>query len=114
LRARIRSRRQVSIAEIFAATRGPAPSNPRWIQFFFLSKDLHNRKNWLFFGDVNAGQRGSIIYSIIESCRRHGIEPYTYLQDVLTRLPSITNRQIKDIVPKTWAAATRKIRLRAA
>jgi transposase len=71
------------------------------------------KKNWLFFGDANAGERGAIIYSIIESCRRHGIEPYTYLRDVLTRLPSMTNRQIKNIVPKAWAAATTKIRLSA-
>ena len=37
------------------------------------------KKNWLFFGDADAGQRSAIIYSIIESCRHHGIEPYTYL-----------------------------------
>ena len=72
------------------------------------------KKNRLFFGDANAGQRSAIIYSIIESCRRSGIEPHTYLHDVLTRLPSMANRQIKDIVPKAWAAATRKTRLRAA
>src|SRR5258706_11472580 len=62
------------------------------------------KKNWLFFGHADAGERSAIIYSIIESCRRHDIEPYTYLRDVLTRLPTMTNRQIKDIVPKAWAA----------
>ena len=72
------------------------------------------KKNWLFFGDADAGERSAIIYSIIESCRRHGIEPYTYLHDVLTRLPSMTNRQIKDVVPKAWAAARRNAALRAA
>jgi hypothetical protein len=72
------------------------------------------KKNWLFFGDANAGERSAILYSIIESCRRHSVEPYTYLRDVLTRLPSMTNRQIKDIVPKAWAAATRKTKPRAA
>ena len=72
------------------------------------------KKNWLFFGDAEAGERSAIIYSIIESCRRHGIEAYTYLRDVLTRLPSMTNRQIKDIVPKAWAAARRNTALRAA
>jgi IS66 C-terminal element len=46
--------------------------------------------------------------------RRHGIEPYTYLRDVLTRLPTMTNRQIKDIVPKAWAAALRNTASRAA
>jgi transposase len=72
------------------------------------------KKNWLFFGDAEAGERSAIIYSIIESCRRHGIEPYTYLHDVLTRLPSMTNRQIKDVVPKAWAAARRNTAFRAA
>ena len=72
------------------------------------------KKNWLFFGDADAGERSAIIYSIIESCRRHGIEPYTYLRDVLTRLPTMTNRQIKDVVPKAWAAAWRNTALRAA
>jgi len=72
------------------------------------------KKNWLFFGDAEAGERSAIIYSIIESCRRHGIEPYTYLHDVLTRLPSMTNRQIKDVVPKAWAAARKNTALRAA
>ena len=72
------------------------------------------KKNWLFFGDADAGERSAIIYSIIESCRRHGIEAYTYLLDVLTRLPFMTNRQIKDIVPKAWAAARRNTALRAA
>ena len=72
------------------------------------------KKNWLFFGDAEAGERSAIIYSIIESCRRHGIEPYTYLHDVLTRLPSMTNRQIKDVIPKAWAAARKNTALRAA
>ena len=45
------------------------------------------KKNWLFFGDADAGERSAIIYSIIESCRRHDIEPYIFLRDVLTRCP---------------------------
>jgi transposase len=72
------------------------------------------KKNWLFFGDADAGERSAIIYSIIESCRCHRVEPYAYLHDVLTRLPSMTNRQIKDIVPKAWAAATKNGTSRAA
>ena len=72
------------------------------------------KKNWLFFGDADAGERSAILYSIIESCRRHGIEPYTYLHDVLTRLPSMTNRQIKDVVPKAWKATRKDTALRAA
>ena len=45
------------------------------------------KKSWLFMGDADAGEWGAILYTVIESCRRRGINPYTYLKDVLTRLP---------------------------
>lgn len=61
------------------------------------------KKNWLFVGEAGAGQRGAILYSVIESCRRRKIDPYAYLRDVLTRLPSMTTRQIDEIVPANWA-----------
>jgi transposase len=63
------------------------------------------KKNWLFIGEANAGDRSAIIYTIIESCRRRGIDPYAYLRDVLTRLPASTNWQIKDLTPEAWAKA---------
>jgi len=72
------------------------------------------KKNWLFFGDAKAGERSAVIYSIIESCRRHGVEPYTYLCDVLRRLPSMTNWQIKDITPKAWARSRKELTQKAA
>lgn len=61
------------------------------------------KKNWLFFGEAEAGERSAILYTIIESCRRRGIDPFAYLRDVFTRLPSMTNWQIKDITPEAWA-----------
>ena len=57
------------------------------------------KKNWLFVGEAGAGQRGAILYSVIESCRRRKIDPYAYLRDVLTRLPDMTNHQVFDITP---------------
>jgi len=52
------------------------------------------KKNWLFIGEAGAGQRGAIIYTLIESCRLRKIDPYAYLRDVLSRLPHMTNQQI--------------------
>lgn len=72
------------------------------------------KKNWLFIGEAEAGQRGAIIYTIIESCRRRGIDPYAYLRDVLTRLPSMTNWQIKDVTPEAWAKSKQRSPLQAA
>ncbi len=63
------------------------------------------RKNWLFIGADEAGWRSAVIYSIIQSCKAHQIEPYTYLKDVLTRLPSLTNHQVAGITPRAWAKA---------
>ena len=63
----------------------------------------HNRKNCLFFGDTEAGERSAIIYTVIESCLRHGIDPYTYLRDVLTRQLNMTNRQIPEVTLRAWA-----------
>lgn len=65
------------------------------------------RKNWLFIGAETAGWRSAVIYTIIQSCKAHGVEPYAYLKDVLERLPSMTNRQIPGITPKAWAKAQR-------
>lgn len=63
------------------------------------------KKNWLFMGEAGAGQRGAIIYTLIETCRKRGIDPYAYLRDVLTRLPTLKNIQLPDVTPKAWAKA---------
>jgi hypothetical protein len=63
------------------------------------------KKNWLFMGDADAGDRGAILYTVIESCRRRRIDPYAYLKDVLSRLPKMTNHQVPDVTPEAWAKA---------
>ena len=65
------------------------------------------KKNWLFFGEAGAGQRSAVVYTILESCRRRGIDPYAYLREVLTRLPSMTNWQIAELTPEAWARSKR-------
>lgn len=60
------------------------------------------KKNWLFIGHPDAGWRSATIYSILVSCRRRGIDTWTYLQDIFTRLPGATNQQIADFTPARW------------
>jgi hypothetical protein len=60
------------------------------------------RKRWLFIGHPDAGWRSAVIYTIIQSCRRRGINPQEYLTDVLSRLPSMTNHEVKDLLPSRW------------
>jgi hypothetical protein len=61
------------------------------------------KKNWLFIGDAEAGERSAILYTIVECCRRRGLNPHAYLRDILTRLPHATNWQIQDLTPQAWA-----------
>ena len=63
------------------------------------------KKNWLFFGSEEAGQRSAVMYTLIENCRRHGVEPYAYLKDVLERLPTTTNQQVAQLTPLNWKKA---------
>jgi transposase/IS1 family transposase len=63
------------------------------------------RKNWLFIGDEDAGWRSAVIYSILQSCKSYGIDPYAYLKDVLERLPQTTIQNIDQLTPGCWAKA---------
>ena len=66
------------------------------------------KKNWLFVGAAHAGERGAILYTIVECCRRRGIDPQACLRDVLTRLPKMTTSQIPEVTPEAWTKARRQ------
>jgi hypothetical protein len=57
------------------------------------------RRRWLFLGHPDAGWRSAVIYTIIQSCRRRGINPQDYLTDVLPRLASIPANRVGELVP---------------
>jgi hypothetical protein len=60
------------------------------------------RKNWLFAGTQLAGQRAAAIMSLIQSAKLNGHDPYTYLKDVLTRLPTQKNTALAELLPHRW------------
>jgi len=78
-----------------------------------LSQACDNKKNWLFVGDADAGERSAIVYTVIECCRRRGLNPFAYLRDVLTRLPNMTNRQILEVTPAAWQKNQKQLQLAA-
>jgi hypothetical protein len=71
------------------------------------------KKNWLFVGEADAGERSAIVYTVIECCRRRGLNPFAYLRDVLTRLPNMTNRQIPEVIPAAWQKSQKQLQLAA-
>jgi hypothetical protein len=63
------------------------------------------KKNFLFIGHPEAGQRSAVIYSVLGSCRRLGINPAEYLQDLFERLPKAKTSEIKSLTPAAWLKA---------
>ncbi len=62
-------------------------------------------KNWLFIGRHEAGQRAAVLYTIVENCRRLGIDTREYLEDVLTRLPGMKDSEAVTLTPANWLRA---------
>ena len=64
------------------------------------------RKNWLFVGSRQAGERAAALMTLIESAKLCGLDPWAYLKDVFTRLPTWPNSRLGDLLPHHWAAST--------
>lgn len=65
------------------------------------------RKNYLFAGSDEGGRTTAVLYTMTQTCRRHGIDPFAYLQDVMTRIPQGDFQELADLFPHRWAAAQR-------
>ena len=63
------------------------------------------RANWLFAGSLRSGKRAAAIMSLIQSARMNGHDPYAYLKDVLTRLPTQRASEIEALLPHQWTPA---------
>jgi hypothetical protein len=63
------------------------------------------RKNWLFAGSLRSEQRAAAMMSLIQSARLNGHDPYVYLKDVLTRLPTQRASKITQVLPHSWTPA---------
>lgn len=60
------------------------------------------RKNWLFLGNDASGERAAILYSIIATCKRHDVNPWEYLKDVLLRVSTHPASRIEELLPQNW------------
>lgn len=63
------------------------------------------RKNWLFAGSLRSGKRAAAIMSLIQSTRLNGHDPYAYLKDELTRMPTHRASEIEQLLPHKWQPA---------
>jgi transposase len=65
------------------------------------------RKNWLFVGSQQAGERAAVVLSLIESAKLNGHDPWAYLKDVFERLPTLKQRDLEQLLPHNWRPASR-------
>jgi transposase len=62
------------------------------------------RKNWEFLGSAEAGPRAAVLFTILAGAKRHHLEPWAYLRDVLLRL-SAGETDLESLLPDRWAAS---------
>ncbi len=62
------------------------------------------RKNWLFLGSEAAGPRAAVLCTILAGAKRHRIEPWSYVRELLLRLHADDPR-LEEMLPDRWAAA---------
>lgn len=60
------------------------------------------RKNYLHFASEGGGAAGAVAYSLIESCKLAGVEPWAYLKDVLMRVWTHPADRIAELMPRNW------------
>ena len=63
---------------------------------------LHKRKNWMFYGTDTHAEAAAAIFSVIASCRLHGIDPFTYLDEILRVLPYWPHDRYLELAPAQW------------
>ena len=63
------------------------------------------RKNWLFCDTAKGAEASAIVYSMVETAKANGIEPFAYLQHVLVQLPYLgknhSHEELEALMP--WA-----------
>jgi hypothetical protein len=80
---------------------GDLPADNNWVENQIRPIAV-GRSNWLFAGSLRAGQRAAAVMSLLHSAKLNGHDPYAYLKDVLTRLPTQPASRIEELLPHRW------------
>ncbi|MBE7172682.1 MAG: IS66 family transposase [Williamsia sp.] len=63
------------------------------------------RKNYLFAGSHEAAQRSAMLYSLLGTCKLHGINPFSWLKDVLEKIAAHPINKIAELLPQNYPTA---------
>ena len=59
--------------------------------------------------DDDAAQRAAVVYSLLATCKAHGVDERTWLEDVLRRMPEyeLGKKDFSELLPGKWSPAAR-------
>ena len=60
------------------------------------------RSNFLFVGHEDAGENLAVLYTLVATCEKHGVNPIAYLIDVLTRVQKHPAARVAELLPHRW------------
>jgi transposase len=60
------------------------------------------KKSWMFAGSHDAAPNAAVMYSFFGTCKLHGIDPETWLTDVLNRIAHTPKEKLADLLPQYW------------
>ena len=63
------------------------------------------RKNYLFAGSHDAAQRAAVVYSLLGTCKLHGVNAHAWLTDVFERIPTHPAKRVAELLPHHWQKA---------
>jgi transposase len=60
------------------------------------------RLNFLFTGGEEPGHNLAVLYTLVATCEKHGVNPIDYITDVLTRVQTHPARDVAELLPHRW------------
>ncbi len=57
------------------------------------------RRNWLFSGTPEGAHASALVFSLIETAKANGLEPYRYLRFLFEKLPTTPATDIRQLLP---------------
>jgi len=63
------------------------------------------RNNWVFLGSDQGGKTAAVLRSFVATCQRVGLDPFLWLQDVLSRIAAHPITRLAELLPHNWTPA---------
>lgn len=60
------------------------------------------RKNYMFAGSHEGAKRAAMMYSFFGTCKKHNVDPFAWLTDVLNRIADCKISQLPVLLPQNW------------